>query len=98
MCLGVPAQVTRIIDAERFLAMVEVSGVERETNVICVAPETGELGELVGQWVLLHVGFAMSVIDAAEAARTLEVLSELGEVQAELEAMRDSAALASAKP
>ena len=91
MCLGVPAKVTRIVDVERNLAMVDVCGVERETNVTCVAPEGGELTELIGQWVLLHVGFAMSIIDEAEAARTLDVLRELGDVQAELEAIVDGA-------
>ena len=90
MCLGVPAKVTRIVDAERYLAMVDVSGVERETNVICVASETGALDDLVGEWVLLHVGFAMSRIDAEEAERTLEVLRELGDVAAELDAIRAS--------
>ncbi|HUF55407.1 MAG TPA: HypC/HybG/HupF family hydrogenase formation chaperone [Thermohalobaculum sp.] len=90
MCLGVPAKVTRIVDAERYLAMVDVSGVERETNVICVASETGPLDDLVGEWVLLHVGFAMSRIDAEEAERTLEVLRELGDVAAELDAIRAS--------
>lgn len=91
MCLGVPAKVVRIVDAERALAVVDVCGVERETNVTCVAPEDGALDSLVGQWVLLHVGFAMSIIDEAEAARTLDVLRELGDVQAELEAIADGA-------
>jgi len=92
MCLGVPAKVTRIVDAERHLAMVDVCGVERETNVICVAPEGGPIDDLVGTWVLLHVGFAMSLIDAEEAERTLAVLRELGDVAAELDAIRASAA------
>lgn len=91
MCLGVPAKVVRILDTDRNLAIVDVCGVERETNVTCVAPENGTLDELLGQWVLLHVGFAMSIIDEVEAARTLEVLRELGDVQAELEAMADGA-------
>ena len=92
MCLGVPAKVTRIVDAERHLAMVDVCGVERETNVICVAPEGGPIDDIVGEWVLLHVGFAMSLIDAEEAERTLAVLRELGDVAAELDAIRASAA------
>ena len=44
--------------------------------------------DCIGEWVLVHVGFAMSRIDAAEAARTLALLEELGEIQAELEAMQ----------
>ena len=91
MCLGIPGKVTRIVDAERFLAIVDVSGVSRETNVICVAEEGKPLEDLVGSWVLLHVGFAMSRIDEAEAKKTLDVLEQLGEVQDELQAMRESA-------
>lgn len=90
MCLGVPARVTRIVDADKQLAMVDVCGVERETNVTCVAPQ-GSLDALIGEWVLLHVGFAMSRIDAAEAERTLQVLRELGDVAAELDAIREGA-------
>lgn len=91
MCLGIPGKVTRIVDAERFLAIVDVSGVCRETNVICVAEEGKPLDDLIGCWVLLHVGFAMSRIDEAEAQKTLDVLEQLGEVQEELLAMRESA-------
>jgi hydrogenase expression/formation protein HypC len=90
MCLGIPGRVTEITDAERNLARVEVSGVSRVVNVTCVA-EPGALNDLVGKWVLLHVGFAMSVIDEAEAARTLEVLEQIGEVQEELASMRRTA-------
>lgn len=91
MCLGIPGRVTRIVDAERMIAVVDVSGVERKANVTCVALPGRPLDDLVGAWVLLHVGFAMSVIDEAEAAKTLEVLEQLGEVQDELAAMRLSA-------
>lgn len=91
MCLGIPGRVTRIVDAERLVAVVEVSGVERKVNVACVADPGKPLESLVGAWVLLHVGFAMSVIDEAEAAKTLEVLEAMGEVQDELAAMRASA-------
>lgn len=91
MCLGIPGKVTRIVDAERYLAIVDVSGVSRETNVICVAEEGKPLEELIGSWVLLHVGFAMSRIDEEEAKKTLDVLEQLGDVQDELQSMRDSA-------
>ncbi len=91
MCLGIPGLIVAITDAPRRLAMVEVSGVRREVNVACVAGEK-PLEALVGAWALIHVGFAMSLIDEAEAARTLEILTMLGEAQAEIEAMRLSAA------
>lgn len=88
MCLGIPAQVIRIDDAERMLATVEVAGVRRQVNIICIVDEEHPPQACVGDWVLLHVGFAMSRIDEAEAAATLRILSQLGEMQAELEAMR----------
>jgi hydrogenase expression/formation protein HypC len=87
MCLGIPAQIIRIDDAERMLATVEVGGVRRQVNIICVVDDEHPVESCVGDWVLLHVGFAMSRIDEAEAAETLRLLSELGEAQAELEAM-----------
>jgi hydrogenase expression/formation protein HypC len=55
---------------------------------MCVVDDEHPLESCVGDWVLLHVGFAMSRIDEAEAAETLRILSQLGEMQAELEAMR----------
>jgi hydrogenase expression/formation protein HypC len=87
MCLGIPAQVIRIDDAERMLATVEVAGVRRQVNIICIVDDEHPPESCVGDWVLLHVGFAMSRIDEAEAAATLRILSQLGEMQAELEAM-----------
>ena len=91
MCLGIPARVARIEDPERCVALVEISGVERRVNVACVAPTDGPLDRLVGAWVLVHVGFALSVIDEDEAEKTLDLLRQLGEVQEELVRMRESA-------
>jgi hydrogenase expression/formation protein HypC len=88
MCLGIPAQVIQIDDAERMLATVEVAGVRRQVNIICIVDDEHPPESCIGDWVLLHVGFAMSRIDEAEAAATLRILSQLGEMQAELEAMR----------
>ena len=92
MCLGIPAQITAIADRNRKLAVAEVCGVRREVNVACVAQAGAPLEELIGTWVLLHVGFAMSRIDEAEAAKTLELLTMLGEAQAEIASMRASLA------
>jgi hydrogenase expression/formation protein HypC len=80
MCLGIPAQIVRIDDAERMLATAEVGGVRRQVNIICIVDDAHPPGSCVGDWVLLHVGFAMSRIDAAEAEATLRVLAELGEM------------------
>ena len=89
MCLGIPAQIVRIDDAERRLATVEVGGVRRQVNIICIVDDEHPPESCIGEWVLLHVGFAMSRIDEEQAAETLQVLTELGETQAELDAMRD---------
>ena len=85
MCLGIPGQIVAVTDEARMMAMAEVSGVRREVNVACIA--TGPIEEVVGKWALIHVGFAMSVIDEDEAAATLEALRGLGEAQETLEAM-----------
>jgi len=91
MCLGIPGLIVDVHDPERKLAMVEVGGVRRAINIACIVDERHPVDACVGDWVLVHVGFAMSRIDADEAARTLELLAELGEAQAEIEAMRESA-------
>jgi hydrogenase expression/formation protein HypC len=69
MCLGIPAQIVSV--QEPGLAVAEVSGVRREVSTALV-PEAG-----VGDWVLVHVGFALHTIDEAEAARTLELLEQV---------------------
>ncbi|WP_108258092.1 HypC/HybG/HupF family hydrogenase formation chaperone [Mangrovicoccus ximenensis] len=85
MCLGIPGRIVAVTDAARQMAMAEVSGVRREVNVACVA--SAPLEDLVGKWALIHVGFAMALIDEDEAAATLDALRELGEAQEALEAM-----------
>ncbi|MEM8836480.1 MAG: HypC/HybG/HupF family hydrogenase formation chaperone [Pseudomonadota bacterium] len=85
MCLGIPGQIVEVTNAERMMVMADVSGVRREVNVAPVAD--GSLEDLVGKWTLIHVGFAMSLIDEEEAAKTLEALKGLGEAQETLEAM-----------
>jgi hydrogenase expression/formation protein HypC len=92
MCLGIPGCIVKIDDAVRTLATVDVSGVKRQVNIACIVDEEHPVSSCVGEWVLIHVGFAMSRIDEVEAAETLRILTELGEAQAELEAMHISAA------
>ena len=87
MCLGIPGQITAITDETRQLAMADVSGVRREVSLAPVA--TASLDDLVGSWVLIHVGFAMAVIDEDEAAETFEALKGLGEAQETLEQMAE---------
>jgi hydrogenase expression/formation protein HypC len=91
MCLGVPGRIVEIVDQENRLALADFDGVRRKVNLICVLADGRTPRDLIGAWVLVHVGFAMSVIDQRQAAETLEILSQLGEVQEELAAMRTSA-------
>ncbi len=91
MCLGIPGQILEITDADNSMAKVDVSGVRREVNIACIIDDDHTVEECVGDWVLVHVGFAMSRIDEDEARQTLAILSELGEVQAELDTMQTSA-------
>ncbi len=74
MCLGIPARVIEFVDETRHLAKVDVSGVRRVVNVGLVLPDGLEIGD----WVLLHVGFALSKIDEDEARRTTAFLEQLG--------------------
>jgi hydrogenase expression/formation protein HypC len=92
MCLGIPGRIVAIDDAEKKLATVNISGVKRQINIACIVSDDHPAEACLGDWVLVHVGFAMSRIDEAEAAETLKVLTELGEAQAEMEAMRLSGA------
>ncbi len=91
MCLGIPGLIVAVDDPVRKLATVEVGGVRREINIACIVDDDHPAAGCVGDWVLVHVGFAMSRIDADEAAKTLELLIELGQAQAEFDAMRASA-------
>ena len=87
MCLGIPGRIVAIADAERKLGVVDVCGVRREINLACVVDDAHPVAKCVGDWVLVHVGFAMSRIDEEEARQTLALLERLGEAQAEIEAM-----------
>ncbi|MEM1022936.1 MAG: HypC/HybG/HupF family hydrogenase formation chaperone [Myxococcota bacterium] len=87
MCLGIPGRIVALDETNEHLGVVDVGGVRRTANLTCVLQ--GEAPEkLLGTWVLVHVGFAMSRIDPEEAERTMRLLEEMGEVQDELQAMR----------
>jgi hydrogenase expression/formation protein HypC len=78
MCLGIPGRVVRITDPARQLAMVDVSGVAREVNLACIVGPDHPLDACVGDWVLVHVGFAMAKIDEVEAQLTLDQVKKMG--------------------
>lgn len=75
MCLGIPGRITDFVDPARHIAKADVAGVKRNINVGLVLPD----GLEVGDWVLIHVGFALSKIDEEEAHRTTEFLRRLGD-------------------
>jgi hydrogenase expression/formation protein HypC len=86
MCLGIPGQVLEVLE-EADLAKVDVSGVRRKVNIGLLEYERVEPGD----WVLIHVGFALSKIDEEEAAATLVMLKGMGQAYVdEMDALRES--------
>lgn len=82
MCLGIPGQIVEILDVDQQRARVDVDGVRREVSVALMGVGGAE-GARVGDWVLVHVGFAMARIDEEEARETLDALRRLGDMYAE---------------
>jgi hydrogenase expression/formation protein HypC len=76
----------QLLDAEQELALVDVAGVRRAINISCVVDREDPPHACVGTWVLVHVGFAMSRLDEAEAHKTLALLRELYDLQREADA------------
>ena len=87
MCLGIPGLVVEFVDEARQLAKVEVGGIRRTVHVGLLTPE----GLDVGEWVLIHVGFAISKIDEGDAQRTIAFLQSLGdEFEQEMDQLNQS--------
>ncbi|MBX7223918.1 MAG: HypC/HybG/HupF family hydrogenase formation chaperone [Blastocatellia bacterium] len=86
MCLAIPGQIIEFVDEENQLAKVEIGGVRRNVNIGLLDRTTLELGD----YVLVHVGFAMSRIDAREAEETLRLLAELAQYHEEVELLKAS--------
>ncbi|WP_287300870.1 HypC/HybG/HupF family hydrogenase formation chaperone [Okeania sp. SIO2F5] len=80
MCLGIPGQIIEITDIVNKLATVNISGVKREVNIACIVDEEHPVESCVGDWVLVHVGFAMNRLDEEEAVETLKLLQEVAAV------------------
>ena len=76
MCLAIPGQIVEWVDEELNIAKVQVANVRRNVNVGLLAETEDAVN--IGDWVLIHVGFAMSKIDEAEAQATREFLEQLG--------------------
>ena len=81
MCLGIPGRIVEITDAVHRLGVVDVGGVRRAVNIACIVDDAHPPQQCIGDWVLVHVGFAMARIDEQEAQRTLALLRELGEAE-----------------
>ena len=81
MCLAIPGKIVEILDEDNRIAKVEVGGVKRNVNIGMLDKDEAR----VGDYVLIHVGFAMSKVDDAQAEDTLRVLKEIGEFDLEFE-------------
>ena len=84
MCLAIPGKIVALLEEERDLAMVEVLGVRRRVDLGLLQDDRPREGD----WVLIHVGFAMSKISEADALDQLRMLTKLGESDAALEEVR----------
>jgi hydrogenase expression/formation protein HypC len=84
MCLAIPGRIVEMVDEANRVAKVDVSGVRRNVN-IALLDDAG-----VGDYVLIHVGFALSKVDEKEAEETLRMLRELGSYEEELEQFKSS--------
>jgi hydrogenase expression/formation protein HypC len=78
MCLGIPGQITSITDSIHHLAIVNIGGVKRQINISCIIDDFHPIESCLGDWVLVHVGFAMNRVDEAEAEETLALLQKMG--------------------
>jgi hydrogenase expression/formation protein HypC len=88
MCLAIPGQIVEVVDDENRLAKVDVAGVRRNVNIGLL---DGDGGVGAGDWVLIHVGFAISQVDEQEARATRDLLERMGEdYERELEELRAS--------
>jgi hydrogenase expression/formation protein HypC len=89
MCLAIPGQVVEIVDGVNQIAKVDVVGVRRNINVSLLAVDGDEARP--GDWVLIHVGFALSKVDEEEAHATLSILQGMGaDYEQELEELKAS--------
>jgi hydrogenase expression/formation protein HypC len=89
MCLAIPGRILEVVDAANRLAKVDVAGVQRTINIGLLDADGS--GAEVGDWVLIHVGFALSRVDEEEAEATLALLRGMGrDFEAELEELKAS--------
>ena len=86
MCLAIPGKIVEIVDMDNHIAKVDVSGVKRNVNIGMLESEDAQ----IGNYVLIHVGFAMSKIDEKQAEETLRLLHEIGQYETEMDQFRNT--------
>ncbi|GAB2843753.1 HypC/HybG/HupF family hydrogenase formation chaperone [Actinoallomurus bryophytorum] len=87
MCLGIPGEIVEILSDQPDLAKVDISGVRRNINIGLITEDNPQPGD----WILIHVGFALSKIDEAEAKAAMDFLEGIGQAYAdEIEALMES--------
>ncbi|MCZ7589689.1 MAG: HypC/HybG/HupF family hydrogenase formation chaperone [Gaiella sp.] len=87
MCLGIPGRIAEVPDRRAGLATVDISGVRRSVSIALVDEPAAPVEP--GDWVLVHVGFALARIDEADARETLDLLRRGAELSLELEQLRE---------
>jgi hydrogenase expression/formation protein HypC len=89
MCLAIPGRIVEVVDPANRLAKVDVAGVQRTINIGLMDADGDGVGP--GDWVLIHVGFAISQVDEDEALATRRQLERMGaDYEAELEELKAS--------
>ena len=78
MCLGIPGRIIKIDDVVNEVATVDICGVRRQINITCIIDADHPISSCANDWVLVHVGFAMSRIDEAQAVETLKISYRIG--------------------
>jgi len=84
MCLAIPGKIVELADGQSEVGIVEVAGVRRKVQLGLLSDDM----PIKGDWVLIHVGFALSKISAFDAAEQMHLLSMLGEIDQAMEEVR----------
>src|SRR4051812_2424339 len=91
VCLAIPGQILEVVDEANCLAKVDVAGVRRNVNIGLLSGDDGAGAPGPGDWVLIHVGFAISQVDEEEALATRALLEQMGaEYEQELVELSES--------
>lgn len=84
MCLGIPGKIIALDEHNQTGATIDVCGISRRVDISCLLAPGISPEQLIGQWVLVHVGFAMAVIDARQAQQTLQALQSMQALEHEI--------------